>query len=99
MRTVPYPHPGEILKEEFMDPMGVTGYRLAKSIDVPQTRISDILAGERSITADTGLRLARFFGTSDEFWIKLQLDYDTANVREQIGAQLKQIKPWDLQAA
>lgn len=95
MRTVPYPHPGEILKEEFLDPMGITAYRLAKSIDVPQTRISDILAGERSITADTGLRLARFFGTSDEFWMKLQLDYDTAKVREHIRAQLEHIQPWN----
>lgn len=95
MRTVPYPHPGEILKEEFLDPMGITAYRLSKSIDVPQTRISDILAGERSITADTGLRLSRFFGTSDEFWVKLQLDYDTATVREKIGVQLKEIQRWD----
>ncbi len=95
MRTVSYPHPGEILKEEFLDPMGVTAYRLAKSIDVPQTRISDILAGERSITADTGLRLSRFFGMSDEFWVKLQLDYDTAIVRERIGAHLDHIQRWD----
>lgn len=95
MRTVPYPHPGEILKEEFLEPMGITAYRLSKSIDVPQTRISDILAGERSITADTGLRLSRFFGTSDEFWVKLQLDYDTATVRERIGAQLEHIRRWD----
>lgn len=95
MRTVPYPHPGEILKEEFLDPMGITAYRLSKSINVPQTRISDILAGERSITADTGLRLSRFFGTSDEFWVKLQLDYDTATVRERIGAQLEHIRRWD----
>jgi len=93
-RTVAYPHPGEILKEEFLDPMGLTAYRLSKAINVPQTRIGDILAGERSITADTGLRLARFFGTSDEFWIKLQMDYDTAMTREQIGAQLEQIQPW-----
>lgn len=99
MRTVPYPHPGEILKEEFLDPMGITAYRLAKSIDVPQTRIGDILAGERAISADTGLRLARFFGTSDEFWIKLQMDYDTASVREKISVQLAQIHPWSSAAA
>lgn len=98
MRTVPYPHPGEILKEEFLVPMHVTAYRLAKAIGVPQTRISDILAGERAITADTGLRLARFFGTSDEFWVKLQLDYDTASVRDQISAQLEQIQPWEAAA-
>lgn len=98
MRTVPHPHPGEILKEEFLVPMNITAYRLAKAIGVAQTRISDILAGERAITADTGLRLARFFGTSDEFWVKLQLDYDTANAREQIGAQLERIQPWNAAA-
>lgn len=98
MRTVPCPHPGEILKEEFLTPMNITAYRLAKAIGVPQTRISGILAGERGITADTGLRLARFFGTSDEFWVRLQLDHDTASVRDRIGAQLDQIQPWNAAA-
>lgn len=99
MRTVPYPHPGEILKEEFLEPMGITAYRLAKGIGVPQTRIGDILAGERAITADTGLRLSRFFTMSDDFWTGLQLDYDMANTREAIGAQLEQIHPWRAAAA
>lgn len=98
MRTVAYPHPGEILKEEFMDPMGLTAYRLAKSIDVPQTRIGDILAGERSVSVDTGLRLARFFGTSDEFWIRLQLDHDAAMVKDQIAPQLARIEQYHAHA-
>jgi len=94
MRTIPYPHPGEILKEEFLDPMGITPYRLAKAIGVPQTRIGDILAGERAITVDTGLRLARYFGTTDEFWSKLQLDHDAAAVKDAIAPQLEAIEPY-----
>lgn len=77
-RQVPYPHPGEILAAEFLEPMGITAYRLAKTIHVPQTRVAAILAGTRGITADTGLRLARAFGVSDEFWMNLQRDYDAA---------------------
>jgi antitoxin HigA-1 len=69
-------HPGEILAEEFLGPMGITAYRLAKEIDVPQTRLSEILAGRRSITADTGVRLSRALGLSDMFWINLQARYD-----------------------
>jgi antitoxin HigA-1 len=76
MRKVPYPHPGEILLEEFLKPMGITQYRLAKEIGVPQRRIGEILAGARAITADTGLRLSRFFGMSENFWIGLQMDYE-----------------------
>jgi addiction module HigA family antidote len=67
-RQVAYPHPGEILSEEFMLPMGITAYRLAKDIGVDQTRISEIVAGRRAITVDTNLRLSRYFGTNDEFW-------------------------------
>lgn len=93
MRTVPYPHPGEILKEEFLDPMGITAYRLAQAIRVPQTRIGDILAGERAISVDTGLRLARYFGTSETFWIQLQTDYEAAKVKDQIAPQLDEIRP------
>lgn len=76
MRKVPYPHPGEILLEEFLKPMGITQYRLAKEIGVPQRRIGEILAGARAITANTGLRLSRFFGMSENFWIGLQMDYE-----------------------
>lgn len=94
MRTVAYPHPGEILKEEFLDPLGITAYRLAQAIGVPQTRISNILAGERAITADTGLRLSRFFGTSETFWLRLQMDYETARARDRLAPTLEQIQPY-----
>src|SRR5207237_860906 len=82
MRKVPYPHPGEILLEEFLKPMGITQYRLAKEIGVPQRRIGEIVAGARGVTADTGLRLARFFGMSEGFWIGLQMDYEAANAKD-----------------
>ncbi len=76
MKKLPNIHPGEILKEEFLDPMEITAYRLAKETFIPQTRISQIIKGKRSITADTALRLAKFFGTSAKFWLGLQDDYD-----------------------
>ncbi|GLQ87080.1 HigA family addiction module antitoxin [Dyella flagellata] len=94
MRIVPYPHPGEILLEEFLKPMEITPYRLAKSIGIAQTRVSEILARRRSITADTGLRLAKFFGTSEGFWTGLQDDYDRAMTKDQIGDELAKIEPW-----
>lgn len=96
MRKIPYPHPGEILLEEFLKPMGITQYRLAKEIGVPQRRIGEIVAGNRSVTADTGLRLSRFFGMSDDFWIGLQLDYDAANAKNALEKTLAKIKPWKL---
>ena len=92
-RQVPYPTPGEILREEFLEPLGITQYRLAKEIGVPQARIGEVVAGRRSITADTGLRLSRFFGVSDGFWTGLQLDYDTAMARERLATTLAKIKP------
>ena len=94
MRKVPYPTPGEILLEEFLLPMGITQYRLAKEIGVQQRRIGEIIAGTRTITPDTGLRLSRFFGLNDGFWIGLQSDYDTSVERERIAGELKKIKPW-----
>lgn len=94
MRAFPYPHPGEILLEEFLKPMGISQYRLAKAINVPRQRIGQIVAGERSVTADTGLRLSRFFGMSDEFWMGLQLDYDAATMKDSLQKDLKQIIPW-----
>lgn len=94
VRKVPYPHPGEILLEEFLKPMGITQYRLAKEIGVPQRRIGEIVAGNRSVTADTGLRLSRFFGMSDDFWVGLQLDFDAANARDLLKETLEKIKPW-----
>jgi addiction module HigA family antidote len=69
-------HPGEILMEEFLEPLGISQYRLAKDISVPPRRINEIVHGKRSITADTGLRLARFFGTTERFWLNLQVRYD-----------------------
>ncbi len=94
MRRVPYPHPGEILLEEFLKPMGITQYRLAKEIGVPQRRVGEIIAGTRSVTVDTGLRLSRFFGMSEGFWIGLQLDYDAAKTKEALAKTLSKIKPW-----
>ena len=91
MRQVPYPHPGEILAEEFLKPMEITPYRLAKEIHVPLTRIAAILAGKRAVTVDTALRLSRFFGTSEGFWSGLQMDYDTAIAKHALAKELKAI--------
>lgn len=99
MRTVPYPTPGEILIEEFLKPMQITQYRLAKEIGVPQRRIGEIVAGKRAVTADTGLRLAQFFGTSEGFWTGLQDDYDRATVKQAIAKKLAHIKPWNAKHA
>jgi addiction module HigA family antidote len=75
-------HPGEILLEEFLNPMGITQYRLAKSINVPQRRIGEIVHGKRAITADTALRLGRFFGMEAQFWLNLQSRYDLLSAEE-----------------
>lgn len=93
MRKIPYPTPGEILRHEFLEPLGISAYRLAKEIDVPQIRISEILAGKRAITVDTGLRLSRYFGMNDGFWTGLQLDYDAAVAKDTLADTLKRIKP------
>jgi addiction module HigA family antidote len=90
-REILYPTPGEILLEEFLKPMGITQYRLAKEIGVPQRRIGEIVAGKRAVTADTGLRLSRFFGTSDGFWVGLQTDYDTARAKDALSDVLSRI--------
>ena len=92
MREVAYPTPGEILFEEFLKPMGLTQYRLAKEIGVSQRRIGEIIAGKRGITADTGLRLSRFFGLNDAFWVGLQLDYDLAQAHEEMREILGRIR-------
>lgn len=76
MKTLPIIHPGEILSEEFLKPMKISQYRLAKDISVPARRINEIVQGKRGITADTALRLARYFGMSERFWINLQARYD-----------------------
>lgn len=94
MRHVPYPHPGEILLEEFLKPMNISQYRLAKEIGVPQRRIGEIVAGTRGVSVDTGLRPARFFGTSESFWTRLQLDHDLATARETLHDTLNNIQPY-----
>lgn len=87
-------HPGEILREEFLDPLRITPYRLAKDIGVPMTRISAILAGERAITAETALRLGRYFGMTAEFWLGLQEQYDLDRARAELGDRLEtEVKP------
>lgn len=88
-------HPGEILKEEFLAPYGLTAYRLCQRIGVQQTRISQILKGDRAISADTALRLSRFFGNSPEFWLNLQADYDLRMARKDNGNSYKSIEPFD----
>ncbi len=85
--------PGEMLEEEFLSPLGMTKYRLAKSIGVPAQRIGDIVAGKRGITADTDLRLCRFFGLSDGWWLRLQAGYDTAIARRKLSKSLDKIVP------
>lgn len=85
--------PGEMLEEEFLIPLKMTKYRLAKSIGVPAQRIGDIIAGKRGITADTDLRLCRFFGLSDGWWLRLQADHDTRMARRKMAAALKKIVP------
>ena len=93
MRTVPYPTPGAILLEEFLKPMGITLYRLAKEIGVSQRRIGEIVAGKRAVTADTGLRLSRCLGTSDGLWTGLQLSYDQALAKDALADVLAKIRP------
>ncbi len=95
-RQVPYPTPGEILLEEFLKPMGITQYRLAKEIGVPQRRIGEIIAGKRAITTDTGLRLSRFFCLSDGFWERLQIDHDLAVAKDKMAETLRKIRPLKL---
>ncbi|MBN1363484.1 MAG: HigA family addiction module antidote protein [Syntrophaceae bacterium] len=84
-------HPGEILQEEFLEPLDITAYRLAKEIHIPQTRISQILQGRRRITADTALRLSEYFGNSAQFWLGLQDDYDLEEEKIKIQDELSSI--------
>ena len=82
-------HPGEILLEEFLTPLGISQYRLAKETSVPPRRINEIVHGTRTITADTALRLARYFGTSDRFWLNLQAHYDLEVEKDRLGRRLE----------
>ncbi len=86
--------PGELLSEEYLKPMAISQYRVAKEIGVPAQRIGDIVAGKRAITADTDLRLCRFFGLSNGYWLRAQAAYDTEVAERQIGPRLANIKPW-----
>jgi addiction module HigA family antidote len=92
-------HPGEILQEEFLLPMQISAYRLAKETFLPQTRISEIIKGRRRITADTALRFAKFFGTSEKFWLGLQDDYDIEQESIQRKIELESIKQFHFSAA
>lgn len=89
-------HPGEMLLEEFLQPMGITQYRLAKEIGVPQRRISEIVHGRRAVTADSDLRLCRFLGLSDGYWLRLQAHYDMAIARDRLAADVAKITPWKI---
>jgi len=88
-RKIPPIHPGEILLEEYLKPLGLSQYRLAKDITVPARRVNEIVHGKRAITADTALRLARFFGTSDRFWLNLQIRYDLEVEKERLKGRLE----------
>ena len=88
-KVMPPVHPGEILMEEFLEPMGITQYRLARDIGVVPRRINEIVHGKRAITADTALRLARYFGTSERFWMNLQIRYDMEVQKDILGDRLE----------
>lgn len=94
MARLPNIHPGEILVEEFLKPMGITAYRLAKATGVPQTRISQIIHEKRGISAETALRLGRFFGMSAEFWLGLQNDFDLKEKKRSLHKELDKIKTY-----
>ena len=98
-RRLPNIHPGEILQEEFLDPLGISRYRIAKEVRVPATRIAEICQGRRAITADTALRLARFFGTSAKFWLGLQEDFDLEETSAAKAQELAAIRRHDDQLA
>lgn len=86
-------HPGEILREEFLRPLGMSAYELAKRLRVPVPRVNDIVLERRGISADTAVRLSRFFGTTDQFWLNLQSAYDISRVKAANGDEIERIKP------
>ena len=94
MRTIAPVSPGEMLDEEFLKPLGLTKYRLARDIGVPPQRIGDIVAGKRAITADTDLRLCRYFGLGDGWWLRGQASYDTAMAKDSLREVLAAIQPY-----
>jgi len=95
MEKIPNIHPGEVLQEEFLTPLNITPYRLAKETHIPQTRISEIIKGNRRITADTALRLSHFFGNSAKFWLGLQDDFDLEMELDEKREELEHIKPFE----
>ena len=99
MKKIPNIHPGEILLEEFLIPMEISQYRLSKDLKIPQTRISQIVKGNRRITADTALRLSKYFGNSAKFWLGLQNDYDLEEFNAQLLEELEKIPKADKNAA
>ena len=99
MRKLTNIHPGEILREEFLKPLTISAYKLAKNIAIPQTRISEIIKGNRRITADTALRLAKYFGTSPKFWLGLQDDYDLEEENSIKDHEIKNIRHYSSKVA
>jgi addiction module HigA family antidote len=99
MKQLSNPHPGEILKDEFLIPFSISQNALAEAIGVPANRINEIVRGRRAITADTGLRLGKFFGLSEGYWLRLQIAYDLMEAKRQAGKSISQIKPYKAQAA
>jgi addiction module HigA family antidote len=94
-KTIKPVHPGTILLEEFLNPMGISQYRLAKDIHVPARRVNEIIKGKRAVTIDTALRLALFFGMSPDFWLGLQRDYELDEAKQKLQAKLKkEVRPW-----
>ena len=91
MGELPNIHPGEVLKEEFLEPMSISAYRLAKDTGIPQTRVGDIIHGRRRVTADTDLRLGKYFGVSSRFWLGLQDDYDLEEELETKEEEIRRI--------
>ncbi len=94
MKTYSPVTPGELLKEEFLAPLGITQYRLAKELGVPAQRISEIVSGKRSISADTDLRLCKFFGLSNGYWLRAQAAFDTEVTERRLAKELAKIRPW-----
>lgn len=91
---LPNVHPGEVLLKEFLEPMGISQNRLAREISVPPRRINEIVLGKRTVTPDTALRFARYFGTSERFWLGLQVDFDLEEARDALSGRLEQeVKP------
>lgn len=93
MARLPNVHPGEVLLEEFLKPMAISQNKIARDIGVPPRRINEIVHGKRAITADTALRLAKYFGVSESFWMGLQADFDLEEARKELGGRLNQVRP------